>query len=126
MMSETDFNSYAGKAIRRGLILCMSVALVLYALGEPAWAKGLALGGLGSALNIGVMALLLPKAVDPLQRASWMGVASLAARYGIMALALGVCVLYPGRFAFLACAAGLFSVQLGLVLENWWSSRAKD
>ncbi len=117
-MTEPDLNTFAGRAIRRGLLLCVAVAVVFYALGQVSWAKGLALGGLGSGANFWLMALLLPKVVDPKDRASWMGMASWVVRYGVMALALGVCVAFPGQFSFLACAAGLFSVQGGLLLER--------
>ncbi len=94
--------------------------MLLLALGQASWAKGLALGGLASAVNFALMAVFLPKAVGRGRgRAEAFSFFSLIIRFAVMGAALALALYYRPAVAVGACAAGLFMVQFTLVAERW-------
>lgn len=123
-MSADNPDRYATAMIRGGLFLTLAAALILMALGHAALAKGAALGGLASAANFFLMARLMRRALTPSRkRAEAFSVLSLIIRFGVMAAALALCLLYPRKLSVFACMAGLFSVQICVIAERLFGGR---
>jgi len=115
---------FVRQVIIRALLLTVGGAIILTLTGQAAWARGLALGGLVSAVNFLVMAWLLPRALDPARRRGQaFTVGSVALRFGLMAGALAVALSMPHRVAPLATAAGLFMVQISLLSNRLLGGR---
>ena len=96
----------------------------MLALGQPAWAKGLVLGGLASAANFFLMALWLPRSVGVRRgRAEGFSLLSILIRFSVMGAALAAALYFLPRAAAGACAAGLFMVQFTLIAERWLARR---
>lgn len=106
---------YVRAVLGRALLVTLVAALAFYVAGGQLWARGLALGGLASAANFVALAWFTPRAL--LGGRGW-GVGSLALRFGLMAAALAVALTHPDRFSPWATAAGLFVVQVTLLLEH--------
>jgi uncharacterized membrane protein len=62
-MRDSGPDVFVKALIKRTLFVVLGAALLLVALGYPAWAKGLAIGGVASAANLFLMALMLPRAL---------------------------------------------------------------
>jgi hypothetical protein len=118
---------FVRQVITRALLFALGGALVLTLAGQAAWARGLALGGLASAVNFLIMAWLLPRALDPARRRGQaFTVGSVALRFALMAGALAVALSMPQRVAPLAAAAGLFMVQFTLLSDRLLGGRLVD
>ena len=123
-MGEANPQAIVPATLRKTLLLTLVLGLAALALGQGSWARGLAVGGLASAANFFLMAWLLPRAVGASRRrAEGWSLASLALRLGLMAAALGLALHWPGQMAPGACAAGLFMVQITLLLERLFHGR---
>ena len=117
-MTEEDLERYVRRILKRGLFLTLIAAVILLLLGRDPWAKGLVLGGLASAANFYLMARLMPKLIGPRGKAARMSLISWLIRFAVMGAALAIAHYFPRVFSFIACAAGLFAVQLSLVLDH--------
>lgn len=108
----------------RSLLFTLGGALLLVALGQGAWARGLALGGLASAANFLLMSWLLPRVLDPARgRSQGLSLLSLALRFGLLAGALGLALSAPQRVAVAPTALGLFMVQITLLTDRLLGGR---
>ncbi|MEW5913925.1 MAG: ATP synthase subunit I [Thermodesulfobacteriota bacterium] len=116
-------SSFLRRVLVRSLLFTLSGALLLLALGQGSWARGLVLGGLASALNFLIMAWLLPRTLKPGRGALGGSLVSLVLRLGLMALALALALMYPARVSVFACAAGLFLVQFTLLSDRLLGGR---
>ena len=90
--------------------------------GLPAWGKGLIAGALFSVLNFILMAEVLPHRMGKSRRrAAALSLGSILLRYCLMAvpmiLSLGYHLFHPA-----AAAIGLFSVQIVILAEHFFSS----
>lgn len=126
-MDESSPRQLVIGVTRKALILTLAASLLLVALGQGAWAKGLALGGLVSAANFALMAWLLPRSLGAgRRRAEGWSLVSLALRFLLMAGALGLSLSWPGELSAAACAAGLFMVQITLLLDRLTPARWRE
>jgi ATP synthase I subunit len=122
--NDVPWGGFIRQVIVRALLFTLGGALVLLVLGHPAWAKGLALGGLASAANFLLMSWLLPKALDPGRgKTQGLTLVSVALRFAVMALALGLALSNPQRIAIAPCALGLFMVQITLLSDRFMGGR---
>jgi hypothetical protein len=120
---RTELTATAKRLARRSLFLLLIAALLLVGLGQPAWAKGLVLGGLASAANLAVMAWLLPRAVGRSRgRSQAMSLGSIGIRFALMGGALAIALSRPSEISWPAAAAGLFAVQITIFLDRWWGA----
>jgi len=119
-MRASEPGAFVKATLRRALYYTVGASLLLLAAGEPAWAKGLALGGLASAANFLLMALLLPRVLRQEGRrgAEGMSFLSVVIRFGLMGLALYVAAVHPQSLSLGACAAGLFAVQATIISDR--------
>jgi len=123
-ISDSRPEAMAGALIKKALLITVGMALLFVALGNASWARGVILGGLASAANFYLMAMLLPRALgQSRRRAEGFSLFSLVARFGLMALALGLALTHPNKFAVGACAGGLFAVQVTIFLDRLVFSR---
>ena len=105
--------------VKRTLLTTMAAAILLYLAVEPAWGRGLALGGVASVLNFAAMAWWLPRTLDSQRRRSEvMSLVSLVGRFALMGGALAVALVFPRRFTFAAAVVGIFSVQINILGEQ--------
>ncbi|MFH1057862.1 MAG: ATP synthase subunit I [Pseudomonadota bacterium] len=112
---------------RKALLMTLAASLILVAVGRAPWAKGLALGGLVSVANFALMAWLLPRSLGAGRRkAEGWSLASLALRFLLMAGALGLSLSWPKELSAAACAAGLFMVQITLLLDRLVLARWRE
>ncbi|MCB2188167.1 MAG: ATP synthase subunit I [Deltaproteobacteria bacterium] len=122
--SQNETGELAKSLTKKTLVLTVAVAAALYLVGQAAWARGVGLGGLASVINILVMAKLLHRVFTPgADRNMGWQLASQGIRFGVMAAALGVALVFPARFTPLATAAGLFAVQITIYLDRFLLSR---
>ena len=118
-MANSDPVAFAKSVLKRSLFAVVGAALLLFALGEGPWAKGLALGGLASAANFYLMAMMLPRALsEGRARAQGMSLFSILIRFAVMGGALGLAIYRQDTVSVGWCAAGLFAVQLTIIGER--------
>ncbi|MGD8562508.1 MAG: ATP synthase subunit I [Desulfarculaceae bacterium] len=117
--TEEGLEALVKSTLRVSLAITLAISLALLGLGLTTWAKGLALGGIASALNFFLMARLLPRSIDPRRRrAEGFSLLSIALRFSVMGAALALALVFPRQIAVAACALGLFMVQFCLVFNQ--------
>jgi len=92
-ISDSRPEAMAGALIKKALLITVGMALLFVALGQSR------------------------------RRAEGFSLFSLVARFGLMALALGLALTHPNKFAVGACAGGLFAVQVTIFLDRLVFSR---
>ena len=118
-MRDSTPDAYVKTLIKRTLFVVLGAALLLLAVGQPAWAKGLAIGGVASAANIFLMALMLPRALGRRRGAAeGMSFLSIVVRFAVMGGALALALTSRGEVSVAATAVALFSVQLVMIAER--------
>ena len=118
-MANSDPVAFAKSVLKRSLFAVVGAALLLFALGQGPWAKGLALGGLASAANFYLMALMLPRALSEGRgRAQGMSLFSIVIRFALMGGALGLAIFRQESVSVGFCALGLFAVLLTIIAER--------
>jgi hypothetical protein len=118
-MRDSGPDVFVKALIKRTLFVVLGAALLLVALGYPAWAKGLAIGGVASAANLFLMALMLPRALGRKRGAAeGMSFLSIAIRFSVMGGALALALTSQGKVSVAATAVALFSVQMFMIAER--------
>jgi hypothetical protein len=102
----------------RALILSIGAGLLFLALGQKGICRGLVLGGVFSAVNFVLMGQMLRYQLSDNRKASIQrSFLSLLMRYALLAIPL-VLAVGSDRFDFTATAAGIFMVQLVIMIEH--------
>lgn len=105
---------YGSRAVAAALVVGGSLAVA----GLPALGKGLIVGALFSVLNFILIAESLPyKLGRGRSKASLAALASIVLRFSLMAVPLVLAFQYR-LFHPLAAAAGLFSIQMAILLDH--------
>lgn len=122
MTLPIEVSRYVRLVLQRSLLLVLLVSVFCLVIGEWPWAKGLALGGVASAVNLFLMALFLPRLIGRRRGAAeGMSLLSLLVRFSVMGLALAVSLLSGGEVSVFATAAGLLSVQVVILGSRGFS-----
>jgi hypothetical protein len=102
----------------RALMLSIGAGLLFLALGQKGICRGLVLGGVFSAVNFVLMGQMLRYQLSDNRKASIQrSFLSLLMRYALLAIPL-VLAVGSDRFDFTATAAGIFMVQLVIMIEH--------
>jgi len=102
----------------RALMLSIGAGLLFLALGQKGICRGLVLGGVFSAVNFVLMGQMLRyRLSDNRKAAIQRSFLSLLMRYALLAIPL-VLAVGSDRFDFTATAAGIFMVQLVIMIEH--------
>jgi hypothetical protein len=118
-MRDSAPDIFVKSLIKRTLFVVLGTALLLMVLGYTAWAKGLAIGGVASAANLFLMALMLPRALGRKRGAAeGMSFLSIVIRFAVMGGALALALTSNGKVSVAAAAVALFSVQLVMIAER--------
>jgi hypothetical protein len=118
-MRDSEPDIFVRSLIKRTLVLVLGAALLLLFLGQPNWAKGLAIGGVASAANLFLMALMLPRVLGRKRGAAeGMSFLSIMIRFAVMGGALALALSSQGKVSVAATAVALFSVQLVMIAER--------
>lgn len=118
-MRDSEPDTFVRSLIKRTLFMVLGAALLLLVLGQPAWAKGLAIGGVASAANLFLMALMLPRVLGRKRGAAeGMSFLSIVIRFAVMGAALALAITSQGKVSVAATAVALFSVQIVMIAER--------
>lgn len=118
-MRDSEPDTFVRSLIKRTLFLVLGAALLLLLAGQPAWAKGLAIGGVASAANLFLMALMLPRVLGRKRGAAeGMSFLSITIRFAVMGGALALALSSQGKVSVAATAVALFSVQIVMIAER--------
>lgn len=118
-MRDSEPDVFVKALIKRTLFVVLGASLLLVVLGYPAWAKGLAIGGVASAANLFIMALMLPRVLGRKRGAAeGMSFLSIVIRFAVMGGALALALSSQGKVSVAATAVALFSVQLVMIAER--------
>ena len=118
METDTAVLDTQKKYSSRALVLAIGAGLLFLALGQKAVCRGLVLGGVFSAVNFALMGQALRyRLSDNRKAATRRSLLSLILRYALLAIPL-VLAVQSDRFNFPATAAGLFMVQLVIMIEH--------
>jgi len=102
----------------RALMLSIGAGLLFLALGQKGICRGLVLGGVFSAVNFVLMGQMLRyRLSDNRKAAIQRSFLSLLMRYALLAIPL-VLAVGSDRFDFTATVAGIFMVQLVIMIEH--------
>ncbi len=118
-MRDSEPDNFVRSLIKRTLFVVLGASLLLLCVGLPAWAKGLAIGGVASVANIFFMALMLPRVLGRKRGAAeGMSFLSISIRFAVMGGALALALTSRGEVSVAATAVALFSVQLVMIAER--------
>ncbi len=102
----------------RALVLAIGAGLLFLALGQKGVCRGLVLGGVFSAVNFALMGQAIRfRLSDNRKAATRRSLLSLLLRYALLAVPL-VLAVRSDRFNFAATVAGIFMVQLVIMIEH--------
>jgi len=105
----------------RALALAIGLALILIAAGYKPVAKGLLLGALFSVANFVLMGQLLPLRFGRSRRGAFaFSLLSIGVRYLILSVPVVMAIGMP-QFQLAATIAGLFTIQVVILLEPLWT-----
>lgn len=118
-MRDSGPDTFVRSLIKRTLFLVLGAALLLLLAGQAPWAKGLAIGGVASAANLFLMALMLPRVLGRKRGAAeGMSFLSIVIRFAVMGGALALALTSGGKVSVAATAVALFSVQIVMIAER--------
>lgn len=119
MDGKDQSSGFVKDVLKRALIYALGAAILLALIGQGAWAHGVALGALASALNFLLMAWLLPRAVVAnRRRAEVASFLSIALRFAFMGGALALALTKSSFFSPALTAVGLFTVQITILVDR--------
>ncbi|KMY68893.1 hypothetical protein AAU61_04770 [Desulfocarbo indianensis] len=125
-MRDSEPDVFVRTLIKHTLFWVLGVSLLLLVLGQSAWAKGLALGGVASAANLFLMAMMLPRVLGRRRGAAeGMSFLSITVRFALMGGALALAIKSGDKVSVAATAVALFSVQLVMIAERAFMGRVR-
>lgn len=114
---DKEYNLFVRNRVRYALLIVVGLSLILVLIGQKAWGKGLALGGLFSIVHFLLLSRSVPAAVINRNRSG----RSLAALWVVGRLLVLAAPLYLAAtfemFNLPATVIGLFVIQILLFLE---------
>lgn len=125
--SEGTHSSSIHQPLKRYASLALTLAVaaggLLMLTGHTGLGKGLILGAFFSVVNFILMAVALPIRIGRGRAPSTLiALASIAVRYAVLATPLIIAV-HHSQFAITSAAAGLFMIQLAILLDQAWATR---
>lgn len=118
MVETESIRGVEKKYCSRAMMLAITLAIILIAIGYKAMAKGLILGSLFSVVNFIIMGRTLPMRLNRTKRKTFfIGLGSIWFRYIVLAIPL-VLAIKMEQFDVLAACAGIFMIQVMILSDQ--------